>query len=189
MQSPHPAPYAGCAGNAMVERHSLRTAPRAVVWTTEASRAWHLLLCVLAYWVQRTMQQAWAPLLFADGAPLESGWARSPRRPAQPRPVRGQRPLSAGIGPADRSRRAQPSPTSCARRRHTPRRRVPLFFPGRAARRHRSRWRRPGVDKLATSGLTAGSATGAECQSQIRGCDDARTTSLQIRKRSLIISR
>ncbi len=31
----------------------------------------HLLLCLLAYWLQRTMQQAWAPLLFVDEAPPE----------------------------------------------------------------------------------------------------------------------
>jgi len=31
----------------------------------------HLLVCLLAYWVQRTMQQAWAPLLFVDEAPPE----------------------------------------------------------------------------------------------------------------------
>jgi len=29
----------------------------------------HLLICMLAYWVQRTMQQALAPLLFVDEAP------------------------------------------------------------------------------------------------------------------------
>jgi hypothetical protein len=29
----------------------------------------HLLLCMLAYLVQRTLLQAWAPLLFADEAP------------------------------------------------------------------------------------------------------------------------
>ncbi len=31
----------------------------------------HLLLCLLAYWVQRAMQQALAPLLFVDEAPPE----------------------------------------------------------------------------------------------------------------------
>ena len=31
----------------------------------------HLLLCMLAYWVQRTMQEALAPLLFVDEAPPE----------------------------------------------------------------------------------------------------------------------
>jgi hypothetical protein len=45
----------------------------------------HLLLCMLAYWVQREMQQALAPLLFVDEAP-----------PARPDPV----------APAPRSERA-----------------------------------------------------------------------------------
>ena len=36
----------------------------------------HLLLCMLAYWVQREMQRALAPLLFVDEAP-----------PARPDPV------------------------------------------------------------------------------------------------------
>ena len=40
-------------------------------------RVWaHLLLCMLAYWVQREMQRALAPLLFVDEAP-----------PARPDPV------------------------------------------------------------------------------------------------------
>jgi hypothetical protein len=45
----------------------------------------HLLVCMLAYWVQRQMQQALAPLLFVDEAP-----------PARPNPV----------APAPRSERA-----------------------------------------------------------------------------------
>jgi hypothetical protein len=45
----------------------------------------HLLLCMLAYWVQREMQQALAPLLFVDEAP-----------PKRPDPV----------APAPRSERA-----------------------------------------------------------------------------------
>lgn len=45
----------------------------------------HLLLCMLAYWVQREMQQALAPLLFVDETP-----------PTRPDPV----------GPAPRSERA-----------------------------------------------------------------------------------
>ena len=44
---------------------------RPIYHYTEARVRAHLLICMLAYWVQRTMQQAWAPLLFVDEAPPE----------------------------------------------------------------------------------------------------------------------
>jgi hypothetical protein len=53
----------------------------------------HLLLCMLAYWVQREMQRSLAPLLFADEAP-----------PARPDPV-APAPRSAGAQQKDRTQR------------------------------------------------------------------------------------
>jgi hypothetical protein len=44
---------------------------RPIFHYTEPRVRAHLLLCMLAYVVQRTLQQAWAPLLFADEAPPE----------------------------------------------------------------------------------------------------------------------
>ena len=44
---------------------------RPIYHYTEARVRAHLLICMLAYWVQRTMQQALAPLLFVDEAPPE----------------------------------------------------------------------------------------------------------------------
>jgi transposase len=61
---------------------------RPIYHYTEPRVRAHLLVCLLAYWVQRTMQQAWAPLLFVDEAP-----------PERPDPV----------GPAPRSAAASPS--------------------------------------------------------------------------------
>jgi hypothetical protein len=49
---------------------------RPIYHYTEPRVRAHLLLCMLAYWVQRKMQQALAPLLFVDEAP-----------PARPDPV------------------------------------------------------------------------------------------------------
>ena len=46
----------------------------------------HLLLCLLAYWVQREMQQALAPLLFVDETP-----------PARPDPVAPASPSAAAL--------------------------------------------------------------------------------------------
>jgi hypothetical protein len=53
----------------------------------------HLLLCLLAYWVQRDLQQALAPLLFVDEAP-----------PARPDPV-APAPRSAAARRKDRTQR------------------------------------------------------------------------------------
>jgi len=53
----------------------------------------HLLLCMLAYWVQREMQRALAPLLFVDEAP-----------PARPDPV-APSPRSAGAQRKDRTQK------------------------------------------------------------------------------------
>lgn len=44
---------------------------RPVYHYTEPRVRAHLLLCMLTYWVQRTMQQSLAPLLFVDEAPPE----------------------------------------------------------------------------------------------------------------------
>jgi hypothetical protein len=44
---------------------------RPIYHYTEPRVRAHLLLCLLAYLVQRTMQQAWAPLLFTDEVPPE----------------------------------------------------------------------------------------------------------------------
>lgn len=44
---------------------------RPIYHYTEPRVRAHLLLCMLAYLVQRTLQQAWAPLLFADESPPE----------------------------------------------------------------------------------------------------------------------
>jgi hypothetical protein len=44
---------------------------RPIFHYTEPRVRAHLLLCMLAYVVQRTLQRAWAPLLFADEAPPE----------------------------------------------------------------------------------------------------------------------
>ena len=49
---------------------------RPIYHYTEPRVRAHLLLCMLAYWVQREMQRALAPLLFVDEAP-----------PARPDPV------------------------------------------------------------------------------------------------------
>ena len=44
---------------------------RPIYHYTETRVRAHLLLCLLAYWVQRSLQQAWAPLLFVDETPPE----------------------------------------------------------------------------------------------------------------------
>jgi transposase len=44
---------------------------RPIYHYTESRVRAHLLVCLLAYWLQRTMQHAWAPLLFVDEAPPE----------------------------------------------------------------------------------------------------------------------
>ena len=44
---------------------------RPIYHYTEPRVRAHLLVCMLAYWVQRSMQQALAPLLFVDEAPPE----------------------------------------------------------------------------------------------------------------------
>lgn len=51
---------------------------RPIYHYTEPRVRAHLLLCMLAYWVQRTMQQALAPLLFVDEAPPERSDAVAP---------------------------------------------------------------------------------------------------------------
>lgn len=43
----------------------------------------HLLLCLLAYYVQWQMRKAWAPLLYADEELDEDRWERDPVKPAQ----------------------------------------------------------------------------------------------------------
>lgn len=66
---------------------------RPIYHYTEARVRAHLLLCMLAYWVQREMQQALAPLLFVDEAP-----------PARPDPV-APAPRSTGAERKDRTQR------------------------------------------------------------------------------------
>jgi hypothetical protein len=61
-------------------------------YTAERVRA-HVLLCMLAYWVQREMQQKLAPLLFVDEAP-----------PARPDPV-AKAPRSAAATRKDQTQR------------------------------------------------------------------------------------
>jgi Transposase DDE domain len=61
-------------------------------YTPDRVRA-HVLLCMLAYWVQREMQQKLAPLLFVDEAP-----------PARPDPV-AKAPRSAAATRKDQSQR------------------------------------------------------------------------------------
>jgi hypothetical protein len=60
---------------------------RPIYHYTEARVRAHLLICMLAYWVQRTMQQALAPLLFVDEAPPErpDPVVRAPRSAAAKR--------------------------------------------------------------------------------------------------------
>jgi hypothetical protein len=60
---------------------------RPIYHYTEARVRAHLLICMLAYLVQRTMQQALAPLLFVDEAPPErpDPVAPAPRSPAAER--------------------------------------------------------------------------------------------------------
>ena len=66
---------------------------RPIYHYTEPRVRAHLLLCMLAYLVQRTMQQAWAPLLFVDEAP-----------PERPDPVAAA-PRSAGAKRKDQTKR------------------------------------------------------------------------------------
>ena len=66
---------------------------RPIYHYTEPRVRAHLLLCMLAYLVQRTMQQALAPLLFVDEAP-----------PERPDPV-GPAPRSAGAKRKERTKR------------------------------------------------------------------------------------
>ncbi len=66
---------------------------RPIYHYTEPRVRAHLLLCMLAYWVQREMQRALAPLLFVDEAP-----------PSRPDPV-AQAPRSAGAQRKDRTQR------------------------------------------------------------------------------------
>jgi len=66
---------------------------RPIYHYTEPRVRAHLLLCLLAYLVQRTMQQALAPLLFVDEAP-----------PERPDPV-APAPRSAGAKRKDQTRR------------------------------------------------------------------------------------
>ena len=65
---------------------------RPIYHYTEPRVRAHLLLCMLAYWVQREVQQALAPLLFMDEAP-----------PARPDPV-APAPRSAAAAGKDRTR-------------------------------------------------------------------------------------
>jgi hypothetical protein len=60
---------------------------RPIYHYTEARVRGHLLICMLAYWVQRTMQQALAPLLFVDEAPPDrpDPVVRAPRSEAAKR--------------------------------------------------------------------------------------------------------
>jgi hypothetical protein len=60
---------------------------RPIYHYTEARVRAHLLICMLAYWVQRAMQQALAPLLFVDEAPPErpDPVVRAPRSEAAKR--------------------------------------------------------------------------------------------------------
>jgi transposase len=44
----------------------------------------HIFLCVLAYYVEWHLRQAWAPLLFVDEERVEQRWRRDPVLPAQP---------------------------------------------------------------------------------------------------------
>jgi hypothetical protein len=66
---------------------------RPVYHYTEPRVRAHLLLCMLAYWVQREMQRALAPLLFVDEAPPErpDPVAPAPRSRAAQRKDRTQR--------------------------------------------------------------------------------------------------
>jgi hypothetical protein len=66
---------------------------RPIYHYTEPRVRAHLLLCMLAYWVQRAMQQALAPLLFVDEVP-----------PARPDPV-APAPRSAGARRKERTLR------------------------------------------------------------------------------------
>ncbi|MFH1141040.1 MAG: IS1634 family transposase [Chloroflexota bacterium] len=66
---------------------------RPIYHYTEPRVRAHLLLCMLAYWVQREMQRALAPLLFVDEAP-----------PARPDPV-APAPRSAGAQQKDHTQR------------------------------------------------------------------------------------
>ena len=66
---------------------------RPIYHYTEPRVRAHLLLCMLAYLVQRTMQQALGPLLFVDEAP-----------PERPDPV-GPAPRSAGAKRKERTKR------------------------------------------------------------------------------------
>jgi hypothetical protein len=64
---------------------------RPIYHYTEPRVRAHLLLCLLAYWVQREMQQALAPLLFVDEAP--------PGRPDPVAPAPARQKPSARSGP------------------------------------------------------------------------------------------
>ncbi|MDA1096175.1 MAG: IS1634 family transposase [Chloroflexi bacterium] len=68
---------------------------RPIYHYTEPRVRAHLLLCMLAYWVQREMQRALAPLLFTDEAP-----------PARPNPV-APAPRSEGALRKDRTQRTE----------------------------------------------------------------------------------
>ncbi len=60
---------------------------RPIYHYTEPRVRAHLLICMLAYLVQRTLQQAWRPLLFADETPAErpDPVAPAPRSPTAQR--------------------------------------------------------------------------------------------------------
>jgi hypothetical protein len=55
------------------------------IWhRTETRVPAHIFLCMLAYYVEWHLRQAWAPLLFADEALPVDRWQRDPVRSAQP---------------------------------------------------------------------------------------------------------
>ena len=54
------------------------------IWhRTETRVPAHIFLCMLAYYVEWHLRQAWAPLLFADEALPVDRWQRDPVRPAR----------------------------------------------------------------------------------------------------------
>jgi transposase len=68
---------------------------------TEAHVRAHIFLCLLAYYVEWHLRQAWAPLLFADEALETDHQTRDPVAPATPSPAvrrkKAERQTSAGL--------------------------------------------------------------------------------------------
>jgi hypothetical protein len=68
---------------------------------TEAHVRAHIFLCLLAYYVEWHLRQAWAPLLFADEALETDRQTRDPVAPATPSPAvrrkKAERQTSAGL--------------------------------------------------------------------------------------------